>query len=84
MRALRYVVVIAVIMSASASLGARDNRPPEHISVGGSEPLRLWGQAQRTHLLGRSTCTPSRSTATAQATARVLRRLTSRRRSASR
>jgi hypothetical protein len=52
MRALRYSVVIAVIVSAAASLGARDNRPPEHISVGGSEPLRLWGQAQRTHLLG--------------------------------
>jgi hypothetical protein len=52
MRGLRYFVVIALIMSARASLGARENRPPEHITVGGSEPLRLWGDARQTHLLG--------------------------------
>ena len=52
MRALRYFVVIALIVSATASLGARENRPPEHLTVGEREPLRLRGHALRTHLLG--------------------------------
>jgi hypothetical protein len=52
MHALHRFVVTALIISVGASLGARENRPPEHITVGGSEPLRLCGHARRTHLLG--------------------------------
>jgi hypothetical protein len=52
MRLLCCCVAFALILDASASLTARQNRPPEQITVGGSEPLRLRGYAQRTHLLG--------------------------------
>lgn len=42
----------ALIVGATASVGAREIRPPEQITTGGGEPLRLWGWAHRTHLLG--------------------------------
>ena len=52
MRALRYCLACALIAGATASVGAREIRPPEQITIGGGEVLRLCGQAQRTHLLG--------------------------------
>jgi hypothetical protein len=45
-------VAIALIVGSTAILGAGQDRPPEQIGVGRSEPLRLWARAQRTHLLG--------------------------------
>ena len=45
-------MALALIVSATVSLRARQVRPPEQITVGSSEPLRLWAHARRTHLLG--------------------------------
>jgi hypothetical protein len=52
MRVLLCCVASALLMGVTASVGARENRPPERIAVDGGEPLPLWGWAHRTHLLG--------------------------------
>jgi hypothetical protein len=52
MRALRLSLACALIAGATVSIGAREIRPPEHITIGERESLPLWGWAQRTHLLG--------------------------------
>lgn len=52
MRALRRCLACALIVGATASIGAREIRPPEQITIGEREPLPLWGWAHRTHLLG--------------------------------
>jgi hypothetical protein len=52
MRALHRSLACALIVVATASISARETRPPEQITIGERESLRLWGWAQRTHLLG--------------------------------
>ena len=52
MRVLGYCVAFALIVGRTASLADRQVRPPEQITVGRNEPLRLWGHAHRTQLLG--------------------------------